>query len=62
MSNFSFVLSNILLRCHAVSQFNRGVYSVIVAADEKFLGEFLFIFIFYFIFILFFYFFIIYGK
>ena len=27
-----------LYRCHAVSQFNSGVYSVIVAADEKFLG------------------------
>jgi len=26
-------------RCHAVSQFNSGVYSVIVAADEKFLDE-----------------------
>jgi len=26
-------------RCHTVSQFNRGAYSVIVAADEKFLDE-----------------------
>jgi len=26
-------------RCHTVSQFNHGVYSVIVAADEKFLGS-----------------------
>jgi len=26
-------------RCHTVSQFNKGIYSVIVAADEKFLDE-----------------------
>eukprot|EP00088_Acartia_fossae_P043836 TRINITY_DN4632_c0_g1_i16.p1 TRINITY_DN4632_c0_g1~~TRINITY_DN4632_c0_g1_i16.p1 ORF type:complete len:755 (-),score=211.92 TRINITY_DN4632_c0_g1_i16:72-2336(-) len=26
-------------RCHAVNQFNRGVYNVMVAADEKFLEE-----------------------
>merc|ERR1719309_816015 len=26
-------------RCHTVSQFNKGIYSVIVAADEKFLED-----------------------
>ena len=26
-------------RCHVVSQFNQGVYDVIVASDEKFLDE-----------------------
>ena len=26
-------------RCHTVSQFNKGVYSVIVAADETLLDE-----------------------
>jgi len=26
-------------RCHVVSQFNRGVYNVMIAADEKFLEE-----------------------
>ena len=26
-------------RCHIVSQFNKGIYDVIVASDEKFLTE-----------------------
>lgn len=26
-------------RCHVVSQFNQGVYNILVAADEKFLGD-----------------------
>jgi hypothetical protein len=32
-------MANFFFRCHTVSQFNKGVYSVIVAADETLLDE-----------------------